>query len=340
MALSYAPSIADIEWLTKKRQDDLARLSPDERRSREFDMQQGYVNSPEEDLAKLAADIIESYYKLSEDALAELGVFNPDKEALREEAVALISPFFDQQLAEIQADIKEGRLQNIEDYNYRIQTITDNAIQALQPIAITEAQTEEELEQRLSDLGAREEYELAKTESDYETRRRAYEQSFIRSGKGFSGTMVEEMSRLAGQNALTQGEIARGTDVEEQAAQTKAEYTLERAQAARQEIEATKARETGRATQLAQRGVRQYGYDEGTPPSLIPGEETPEMGIYGSQMSSKIQRERDAATLAQINELNAQRQQELEIARRDTLSGLPTEEQYFSREYAKRRSSL
>ena len=337
---TYGPSQEDIKALEVKRQADLARLSPDERRSREYDIAQGHVGSAEEDLAKLAADIVESWQSYYEGALGDLGVFTPDMDAIKEQAIALIMPYFDQQLTEINREIDEGQLQTVEDYNYRINNITDGAIQALKPIAITESQTEEELLTKLDDIGARKEYELAKTETASERQRRAEEANYIKAGKGWSGSMKEEMSRIAGEKALEIGEVSRQAGRDTQAAQTSAKYTKEKAQAAREEIISTQQRETARATELGQRGMRQYGYEEGMPEVLNPGVGTPQYGIYGAQKMGEWERNKYEAELAQINELTAEQQQQFDLASAKVAEGIMPMDTYFGKEYALKKLKL
>jgi hypothetical protein len=452
----YGPSIADIEALTKKRQESLAALPADERRSREFDISQGYVNTPEQDLAKLAADIIESYDKLTTDALAELGVFTFDDAAAREQAIALISPYFEQQLTYIKNDINEGRLQTVEDYNARISDITDGATATLKTIAISESKNEEELVNKLSaiggreayekaeqvktiseaaeelqmnldnirggrdysvekeqatiaeaqekldttlsDIGGRKDYNFATAKASWEDKIRQEEESQLGRGRGFSGVMKSVMERMDTGQSLDLGEIIRKAGVEETTAlreekyttagaqrdirellrqsnmaeqeatfaervtreqaernmaeserqatqqrteaQTSFTYTAEAAKAAREEALATQQRELGYATTLGQRGIRQYGTDTSTPQELIPEGTLPEYGIYGSQKVGELGREKEEATLSQINELRAQAQAEHELARSDTLAGLPTLDTYFSKEYLTRKSKL
>jgi hypothetical protein len=265
------------------------------------------------DLVNDAADIVEAYLKTQENALAEIGSFKFDEAAAREEALKLNEPYFKDQQSILDRQIKEGQITTVDDYNYRRQQIQDEAAQNLREISITEAETNEQLKDRLTDIGATTAFNLNQARQQWDQTIFKDIQAEARQGRGFSGVMKEQLTNLRTQKEQELAEIQRRGGVAEQTEQRTAKYDLAKAQAARQTVQEYQTREGGRAGQIKTAGERQFGVEGGA------------QGYVQTETQKELERAKETLTLQEVEQRRQQAREDFTMAQQLATQQAPYE---------------
>ena len=126
-----------------------------------FKYYQQQFEQPEVQSKIIGADIVEEWERLQEEALADIGVFEFDRDVAQEEALKILAPALERELTDLKEDIKENRVRSASEYEASIRKATEIAQADLKRISISEAQNEQELLAMLGNIGAREAYEKA-----------------------------------------------------------------------------------------------------------------------------------------------------------------------------------
>lgn len=295
----------------------------------------------QQDLVKLAADIVDEWEAQQEKALADIGSFTYDKNKLLDQAMTLIQPYFDSRLKELVKQIGEQRVRTQEEYDQVMREIATQADSEIKKLDIINAETDEQLTQRLADIGATTDFSLEQARISWGDRIESEMQGKVEAGLGFAGQTAARKEELGRRQGLETGEIARRGGVQQEQAETSAFYTKERARVARETVEATRADQEARALLNKEQGERMYGTGALTVPTSTAGLNFKDIGQYGLGISGEMQlgdliRNRDASREAQYNQLYEHERDMYEQARQDALAGVPDFNSFFNKEFSKR----
>ena len=301
----------------------------------------------QQDLIKLAADIVDEWEFRQEKALRDLGsgITEETKARLQQQAMDLIKPYFDVELSNVTKQIGEQRLRTQEDYDQAVREIATSVTTELKKIDLTEAQSEEEFAQRMADIGATTEFNLDQARTAWADRMEGEIQGRVEAGLGFAGSTTERMGELERRRGSEMGELVRRGGVQQQAAETEAKYTKERAAAAREAVAAYQTNRTAEADIMRGRGERAFGTGDLSVPSAstnLSFANIPQygLGLEGERYMQELIRNRDFAREAQFTDLIGQEEENFALAREQALKSAGVADSmfqtYFDTEFKRR----
>ncbi|MFA5036128.1 MAG: hypothetical protein WC479_03035 [Candidatus Izemoplasmatales bacterium] len=175
-----------------------------------------------------------------------------EKEIFLSKAVELVTPYYDKKKAEIEAGIKEGKTQDMENLLLNIRDIEENTKNLLAEFDITTAQTNEELANKLADITSTKDEDLTLKADDWRQRIEQKKTSQIQGDTLTSGVGRKQIQDLFARQATEQQIIQRKAGVQTTVAQTSAKYTLEQTALARQNAEQARVNKIGTPAQKAE----------------------------------------------------------------------------------------
>jgi len=183
-----------------------------------------------------------------EDQIANLGVpalTDEEMETFLQKAIDQVSPYYEKKKAEIEAGIKEGKVQSTEDLLVQMREIRADIEDQLSQFDISKAQTDEELTNTLADITSSKEENIEAKRTDWRDRIRSTKETQVKSGTLTSGVGKERVGELLGQQQTEEATIERraGTDITQ--AETSAKYDLENITLARESAQRERVRKLG-----------------------------------------------------------------------------------------------
>jgi hypothetical protein len=188
--------------------------------------------------------LLDEYNRVGAPALT-----NSEMEIFLNKAIEQVTPYYDKKKAEIEAGIKEGRIQNMEDILMNIRDVETSTNELLARYDISKAQTDEELANKLADITATRDEELALKADDWRQRIEQKKSSQIQSDTLTSGVGRKQIQDLLSRQALEQQAIQRRAGVASTVAQTAAKYDLQKVALARQTAEKERINKIGTPAQ-------------------------------------------------------------------------------------------
>lgn len=167
-------------------------------------------------------------------------------------AIEQVTPYYDKKKVEIEKGIKEGKIQSMEDILLNIRDVEENTKQLLANYDISQAQTTEELANKLADITASKGEDLTLKADDWKNRIEQNKMAQVKGDTLTSGVGRKQIQDLLARQATEQGIVERKAGVETTVAQTGAKYDLQRVALARQNAEQERVNKIGTPSQKAE----------------------------------------------------------------------------------------
>jgi hypothetical protein len=317
-----------------------------EKRTRKagFKNTEDYWNSIGGEEAPLRQEITKQIVELDkqlDELTPYLSLSDEEKQTFLDKAVQEITPYYDEQKKRIEEGLQAGKVQTAEDILLNIREIEDTTKQVLAKYDLSQAETEEDFINRISDITATSEEDLTLKREDYKQRIENLKLEQIQTGTLTSGIGAKKVSEQERLKNLEEQILNRQKESDITAAETAKKYSLESIRLARQTAEQDRIRSIGTPTEvetLKQKELENAGL---TDMSQLESEQAikakrAESGV--TPISDKYALQNLEAEKLKAKESTAQELQADELAIKEQEYGL-TREQILA-EQAKKRAQL
>ena len=168
-----------------------------------------------------------------------------ESDALLQKAIAQVEPYYNIKKAEIEAGIKEGTIRDAEDLYNQIQSVQNETNKLLSSYNIDEAQTEEEFINKIADITASSEENLAAKKIEWKNRIDDTKATQVQTGVLTSGIGKKRVGDLQEQQALQANTIASQAERAKTQTTTSQKFNLERIKLARETVQKERERQIG-----------------------------------------------------------------------------------------------
>jgi hypothetical protein len=193
------------------------------------------------------------------DNLPGISLTDAEKQNFLDKAIAQVQPYYDRKTVEINKGIQEGKLRSAEDILLYTRD-TENEIQTtLANLDLSQAQTEEEFINRLADITASADENIAVKQDQFRYQMEALKMNQIQSGIFSSGIGEKKRQAQTATEALAEKNIQNQSLREQTAATTAEQYSLEQIRLAREAAARDRAARIGAPDQAEQMKQQQLG---------------------------------------------------------------------------------
>lgn len=188
-----------------------------------------------------------------EDKLFSLGVglSQEEADAFLEKAINQVAPYYDTKTKEIEAGIKEGKVQAAENLLIDIRKIKEEIGTTLQKLDIDQAQTEEEFVNTLANITSTRDEDIATKKYVWGERIKELKQSQVQTGVLTSGIGRQEAQGTVGRQQAEEAAVTRDAATRQTSLETGQKFDIERIALARQTVQQQRERQLGTPTQEA-----------------------------------------------------------------------------------------
>jgi len=217
-----------------------------------------------ENLVQEIINVINGY----EDQLANLGVpalTDTEMDAFLQKAIEQVKPYYEKKRTEIEAGIKEGKVQSAEELLIEMREVRTNIEEQLAKFDLSKAQTEDELANTLAEITAGKEESLEQKTLDWRDRIKVSKEGQVKTGVLTSGIGRKDVAELTERGEIEKANVERAAATREKAVETRAEYSIESIKLAREGAQRERVRRLGTAEEEAATeasALGTLGYDE------------------------------------------------------------------------------
>jgi hypothetical protein len=218
-------------------------------------------------------------------------------ETFLNKAIEQVTPYYETKQAEIEKGIKEGTIQNMEDILTNIRTVESDTQTLLAKYDIETAKDEEELANKLADITATKDEDLATKKYEWENKINDVKSGQITSDTLTSGIGMKKIQDLLSRQNAEQATVARKAGVQETTANTTTKYDLQTISLARQAAERDRINKIGTDEELAateSSALSTLGYDD---MSQLPSNAA--IALRRAEANTKVYDPTDLTTLAE-----------------------------------------
>uniref|UniRef100_A0A6M3L0L3 Uncharacterized protein n=1 Tax=viral metagenome TaxID=1070528 RepID=A0A6M3L0L3_9ZZZZ len=215
----------------------------------------------QEATSKMKQSMIEELIRLDEqmDSLP-VTLTTAEMDNFLTKAIEQITPYYDKKKAEIEAGIKEGKIQTAEEILSTIREVQDTTKKLLSGYDITQAKTEEEFINTLADITATKDEDLALKRDDWKSRIEEVKTGQVKSDILTSGIGKAKIGDLRARQTMEEQALQRRAGAKQTSAETAKKYDLQTIALARQSAEQERVRRIGTpdqtlSTETAARGT-------------------------------------------------------------------------------------
>lgn len=254
-----------------------------------------------------------------------LSLTDEEKQAFLNKAIEQITPYYERKTAEVEAALKEGKVRTAEDILTNIRQIDEETKAELARFDLTQAETEEDFINRLSDITSTRDEEIAVKREDFRQRIETLKANQIQSGTLTSGIGAKKRAEQERLKQMEESIIQRKTEADITSLESAKKFTIDQVALARQAAEQQRIRKIGTPSEVAStqaEAMKTLGITD--PTQLASPEELArkraERGInplYDNTALPELQAEKQKAGIATAQELQAD-----ELARREQTYGL------------------
>ena len=219
-----------------------------------FDNTEDYWNSIGGNSAPLQQEITKQIVDLMrqhDELLGPLGLTDEETQMFLEKAIAEIQPYYDRKSAEIEAGIKEGKVQSAEKILLNIREVEEEVTSQLAYYDLRTAETEEDFLDRISDITATSEEDLGIKRNQWSQRLEDVKASQVQGGTLTSGIGGIERGKEETTRDLELSRIERKSEAESARVTTQKKYDVENIRLAREKAEQDRIRKIGDPGQTA-----------------------------------------------------------------------------------------
>ena len=180
-----------------------------------------------------------------------LSLTDQEKQAFLDKAIEQITPYYERKQAEIEAGIKEGKVRTAEEILQNIRTTEEETKQEFAEFDLTQAKTEEDFLNKITNITATKDEDIAVKREDYRQRMENMKVQQIQSGTLTSGIGAKKRAEQENLKAMEEAQIQRQAEASTAATTTAKEYTIGQVQLARQAAEQQRIRKIGTPSEVA-----------------------------------------------------------------------------------------
>jgi len=185
------------------------------------------------------------------DKLGPLSLTDAEKEAFLQKAIEQVTPYYNRKTAEIEAGIKEGKIRSAEDLLISIRDVDQEVKSTLAGLDIRQAETEEDFLNRITDITATRDEDVATKREEWRLRLENTKMGQIQSGIFTSGIGTKKREDIERLREMELSTVQRRTQAEQTAAETARKYDLEQIKLARETAQKERATKIGTPEQTA-----------------------------------------------------------------------------------------
>jgi len=261
---------------------------------------------------ELSKQLIELEDKLS--SITGVALTDEEMDAFLTKALEQVTPYYDTKRKEIEAGIKEGRIQDAEDLLFEIANVREETTALLKRYDIEKAETEEEFVDTLAEITAKKGEDIGFKREEWKQRIETGKETQVQEGVLTSGIGMKKIKDMVGRQFMEESAIERGAGVEEETAKREQKYDLERVTLARETAEKERVRRIGTteeaaATEASAEGV--LGGELGSRAEALRARSERNIPIYSPTAATDLEERRKQAVESRKQEL-----QETELAAR------------------------
>jgi hypothetical protein len=270
-----------------------------------------------------------------------LSLTDQEKQAFLDKAIEQITPYYERKKGEIEASLKEGKVQTAEDILTNIKQVEEETRAELESFDLTTAETEEDFLNKLADITTSKDEDIAVKREDYRQRLENMKVEQIQGGTLTSGIGAKKRAEQERLKALEESIVQRKAEANTAALETAKKYTIDQVALARKAAEEQRIRKIGTPAEVASTtasALETIGLSDinqlQSPQELA--RLRAERGItpsYDSTQLTELEAEKQKAGIATQQELQAD-----ELARREATYGASITK--IKAEQAKKAASL
>ena len=187
--------------------------------------------------------------KLNE--IPEVSLSQEELDGFLQKAIEAVRPYYDQKRSEIEAGIKEGKIQDAEGMLKFMRDTKTEISGLLQKYDIKRAETEEDFINTLADITSSRDEDLVMHRDDWRSRIDTAKQNLTQKGTLTSGIGQKDIKQLSSRQQMEEEGITRRYGQSEIEAGTEKKFELDKIQLARQQAEARRLNTIGTPEQQA-----------------------------------------------------------------------------------------
>lgn len=184
-------------------------------------------------------------------SIPNLALSDTELDDILKKATDQVTPYYEKKQAEIEKGIKEGKIRSAEDLLMQIRDVEAQTKDKIAQYDLSTAQTNEELANKLADITATSQEDLAMKRDDWRQRIDQAKGQQVKSDILTSGIGKKQIQDLLTRQQMEEQAIQRRADTATTEANTTAKYDLASIQQARQAAEAERIRRIGTPDQTA-----------------------------------------------------------------------------------------
>jgi predicted transcriptional regulator len=219
-----------------------------------FSNTEGYYNSVGGSSYPLIKEISKQVVELDrqiDELTPYLSLTDQEKQAFLDKAIEQITPYYERKKAEIEAGLKEGKVQTAEDILGNIKQVEEETRAELSGFDLTQAKTEEDFLNKIADITTSKNEDIAVKREDYRQRLENLKVEQIQGGTLTSGIGAKKRAEQERLKTMEESIIQRQADTNTQALETAKKYTIDQVALARQAAEQQRIRKIGTPSEVA-----------------------------------------------------------------------------------------
>ena len=180
-----------------------------------------------------------------------LSLTDQEKQAFLDKAIEQITPYYERKKGEIEASLKEGKVQTAEDILGNIKQVEEETAAELSRFDLTQAETEEDFLNKIADITTSKDEDLTVKREDYRQRLENLKVDQIQQGTLTSGIGAKKRAEQERLKAMEESIIQRKAEANTTQLETAKKYTIDQVALARKAAEEQRIRKIGTPSEVA-----------------------------------------------------------------------------------------